>query len=286
MPAMLSRPFVTAFSLSLAVTLSFAARLPAHTAFYSCLTGDDVDVLTSSSPGWNTAITPYAVCFSRKMSEMSWLTIHCHFNRFNLRLEGDFIPSAMIYPTSAAEVSAAVSCAAQSGMRVSPISGGHSYSASGYGEANGTLVISTANLTSVSVDNATGLAYVQPGIRLGQMALDIYNQAGRALAHGTCPEVGAGGHTSFGGYGFGSRKWGLLMDQLVGAEVVLANGTIVNASKTEHADLFWVSGRFNLFVPSGGEHSLTTFLHLLTRIGAEGCCAIICDRHPVDLSNS
>lgn len=147
----------------------------------------------------------------------------------------------MVYPNTAADVSAAVTCAASYGMRVSPLSGGHSYSASGFGEANGTLVISFANMTSVSVDNSTGLAFVQPGIRLGQMALDIFNDAGRALAHGTCPHVGAGGHTSFGGYGFGSRKWGLLLDQVVEAEAVLANGTIVNASATENTELFWVS---------------------------------------------
>lgn len=154
----------------------------------------------------------------------------------------------MVYPTSAAEVSAAVTCASQYGLKVSPISGGHSYSASGFGEANGTLVISTANLTSVSVDNSTGIAYVQPGIRLGQMALDIYEQAGRALAHGTCPQVGAGGHTSFGGYGFGSRKWGLMLDQVVQAEAVLANGTIVNASATENEDLFWVGVQLRILI--------------------------------------
>lgn len=170
-------------------------------------------------------------------------THHCIYHyiySFNLRLEGDYIPSAVVYPTSAADVAAAVTCASQYGLHVSPISGGHSYSASGFGEANGTLVVNFANMTSVSVDNSTGLAYVQPGIRLGQMALDIFNDAGRALAHGTCPQVGAGGHTSFGGYGFGSRKWGLMLDQVVAAEAVLANGTIVNASATENTDLFWV----------------------------------------------
>lgn len=75
------------------------------------------------------------------------------------------------------------------------------------------------------------------------MALEIYKQAGRALAHGTDPQVGVGGQTSFGGYGFVSRKWGLLLDQVVKAEVVLANGSIVDASATENRELFWVSCR-------------------------------------------
>lgn len=41
-------------------------------------------------------------------------------------------------------------------------------------------------------------------------------------------------------YGFTSRQWGFTLDTMVGATVVLANGTIVNASATTHSDLFWV----------------------------------------------
>ena len=41
-------------------------------------------------------------------------------------------------------------------------------------------------------------------------------------------------------YGFTSRQWGLTQDTVVGATVVLANGTIVNASASAHPDLFWV----------------------------------------------
>lgn len=81
---------------------------------------------------------------------------------------------------------------------------------------------------------------MQTGLRLGDVAQGLFNNGERALAHGTCPYVGVGGHTSFGGYGFTSRKYGLAMDQVVEAEIVLANGTIVNASANENADLFWV----------------------------------------------
>ena len=44
-----------------------------------------------------------------------------------------------------------------------------------------------------------------------------------------------------GRYGFTSRQWGMTLDNVVAATVVLANGTIVNASSTEQPDLFWVS---------------------------------------------
>ena len=44
-----------------------------------------------------------------------------------------------------------------------------------------------------------------------------------------------------GRYGFTSRQWGMTLDNVVAATVVLANGTIVNASSTEQPDLYWVS---------------------------------------------
>ena len=53
--------------------------------------------------------------------------------------------------------------------------------------------------------------------------------------------LGSGGHVSYGGFGLSSRKFGLLLDTTVAAEVVLANGTIVTASSTSNTDLFWVS---------------------------------------------
>ncbi|EIM87014.1 FAD-binding domain-containing protein [Stereum hirsutum FP-91666 SS1] len=199
-----------------ATTLTSAARLPVRADFASCLAADDVNVLTSSSSAWDTAVTPY-----------------------NLRLEDQYVPSAIVYPSSPSKISSALLCASQSGLSVSPLAGGHSYSASGYGSTNGTLVISLSNLTSLSVDSSSGLAYVQTGLRLGDVAQGLFNNGERALAHGTCPYVGVGGHTSFGGYGFTSRKYGLAMDQVVEAEIVLANGTIVNASANENADLFW-----------------------------------------------
>jgi hypothetical protein len=61
------------------------------------------------------------------------------------------------------------------------------------------------------------------------------------LEQGTCPYVGTGGHLGCGGFGFPSRLWGLALDAVIEAQVVLANGSIVNASNTENEDLFFVS---------------------------------------------
>jgi FAD/FMN-containing dehydrogenase len=51
--------------------------------------------------------------------------------------------------------------------------------------------------------------------------------------------VGVAGHALHGGFGFSSHTYGLALDWLVGATVVLANGTVVNASDTENQDLLW-----------------------------------------------
>lgn len=56
----------------------------------------------------------------------------------------------------------------------------------------------------------------------------------------TSPQVGVGGHASFGGFGYASRNWGLLVDQILGVNVVLANGTIVqNLTRGRDSGLFW-----------------------------------------------
>ncbi|KUI56149.1 hypothetical protein VP1G_03479 [Cytospora mali] len=64
-------------------------------------------------------------------------------------------------------------------------------------------------------------------------------KAGRAISHGSCPAVGISGHILHGGYGWTSHNKGLTLDWMVGADVVLANGTQIHCSETEHADLFW-----------------------------------------------
>jgi FAD/FMN-containing dehydrogenase len=81
---------------------------------------------------------------------------------------------------------------------------------------------------------------VQTGNRLGEVATYLWQNGQKALPHGTCPKVGTGGHTSYGGYGPFSRMEGLLMDRVVSAEVVLANGTTVTASSSSNSDLLWV----------------------------------------------
>ncbi|KAJ7282088.1 glucooligosaccharide oxidase [Mycena rebaudengoi] len=148
-----------------------------------------------------------------------------------------FTPMAVAFPTTVQQVSAAVSVGAAQNLRVVARSGGHSYIANGLGAAD-TLVIDLSKLKAITVRSSNNTALIQTGSRLGDVALAL-NAAGRAIPHGTCSYVGIGGHSGYGGFGFTSRAWGLTLDTIKSATVVLANGTIAAASPTVNSDLFW-----------------------------------------------
>ncbi|KEP54297.1 FAD-linked oxidoreductase [Rhizoctonia solani 123E] len=156
---------------------------------------------------------------------------------FNRRFT--YKPAAIVYSGGVQDVQAAVQCGASSGTPVVARSGGHSYAAYGIGGQDGALVIDLSKLTNLSLNNVTGEATVQTGVKLGPLAQGLWDQGRRALPHGTCPYVGIGGHTAYGGVGPFSRQAGLLLDRAVRAEVVLANGTVATAAFDRNPDLYW-----------------------------------------------
>ena len=150
-----------------------------------------------------------------------------------------FKPSVVVLPQTQRNVQDAVVCASQAGLKVQAKSGGHSYASFSSGGKDGSMMISLQPFQKVELDAATGIAKVGGGVRLGNLADGIYTQGQKALSHGTCPGVGIGGHFTHGGYGHTSRHLGLAMDQIVSADVVLADGSLVKASATENSDVFW-----------------------------------------------
>ncbi|KAI4140180.1 MAG: hypothetical protein L6R39_005907, partial [Caloplaca ligustica] len=100
------------------------------------------------------------------------------------------------------------------------------------------MVIDLQNFQTITLDS-NNIAKVGGGVRLGNLAQAIYNQAQRALPHGTCPGVGLGGHATHGGYGYSSRAWGLTLDTIVALDVVLANGSYIHATSTAYPDIYY-----------------------------------------------
>src|SRR5918993_248313 len=93
-------------------------------------------------------------------------------------------------------------------------------------------------MKSVRVDPASRTVRVEPGCTSADV--DHATHAfGLAVPFGIVSTTGVAGLTLGGGTGYLTRKYGLTVDNLLEADVVLADGTFVTASPTEHSDLFW-----------------------------------------------
>jgi len=146
----------------------------------------------------------------------------------------DYIrPLAIAHPVDAADVSAVVRWARKEGVHVVARSGGHSYG--GYSTTRG-VVVDLSRLGGVRVTGTR--AVVGPGARLG-VVYGALARHGKAIAAGTCPSVGIGGHALGGGFGLASRAWGLASDNLVAAQIVTADGAVVAVDADRHPDLYW-----------------------------------------------
>lgn len=99
------------------------------------------------------------------------------------------------------------------------------------------------NFRNFSIDPVTQIATIGAGTPLQDVTRKLHDAGGRAMAHGTCPSIGIGGHATIGGQGPTSRMWGMALDHILEVEVVLANSTTILASTTMNPDvLFAVKG--------------------------------------------
>lgn len=101
---------------------------------------------------------------------------------YNRRLV--YKPVAVVYPSTVQDVAKAVECASQAGTKVVARSGGHSYAANGVGGQDGSLVVDLKNINSIQVSPNNQTAVFGTGIRLGDLALALYNGGNQAIAHG------------------------------------------------------------------------------------------------------
>lgn len=160
-----------------------------------------------------------------------------HVKPYNLDIP--VTPAAVTYPKSAEHVAAIVKCAADNDLKVQPRGGGHSYANYGIGGEDGVIVVDLKNFQQFSIDKNTWQATIGAGSLLGDVTERLHNNGKRAMAHGTCPQVGIGGHATIGGLGPSSRMWGSALDHVEEVTVVLANSSIVQASEKENSDVFW-----------------------------------------------
>jgi FAD/FMN-containing dehydrogenase len=145
-------------------------------------------------------------------------------------------PALVARCASSEDVSSALRFAARQGLEVSVRGGGHNYA--GCSLTDGGLMIDLTPMKSVTVDPERHRARCGGGTTWGEM--DAATQAhGLAVPGGFISRTGVGGLTLGGGVGWLSRLAGLSADNLVGAEVVIADGSVLRASEDENAELFW-----------------------------------------------
>jgi FAD/FMN-containing dehydrogenase len=143
-------------------------------------------------------------------------------------------PSAVVRCATPADVAEAVAFAREAGLPVAARSGGHCFAARSSTEG---VVVDVRPMRSVSVAD-DGVATIGAGAPLGDV-YDALDAHGLTIPAGCGPTVGVSGLVLGGGLGLLGRLHGLTSDSLIGAEVVLADGTVVDCDADHHADLFW-----------------------------------------------
>eukprot|EP01053_Blabericola_migrator_P005287 Blabericola_migrator_1__5286@NODE_2712_length_2436_cov_4_896159_g1697_i0_p1_GENE_NODE_2712_length_2436_cov_4_896159_g1697_i0NODE_2712_length_2436_cov_4_896159_g1697_i0_p1_ORF_typecomplete_len488_score63_27FAD_binding_4/PF01565_23/1_6e30BBE/PF08031_12/6e06_NODE_2712_length_2436_cov_4_896159_g1697_i0291492 len=147
-------------------------------------------------------------------------------------------PIAVVRVKSAFDASRAVVCANLDNRIVTARSGGHSYGGYSRGMNDG-LVLDMRGMGNVSVDRVNEVVEFESGVRLGYL-YTVLDEAGHYIVPGgSSPGVGAMGNTLGGGRGPLSPSFGMMSDNVVSMQVVLADGTITDIDLQHHPDLFW-----------------------------------------------
>jgi hypothetical protein len=184
--------------------------------------------MTSSTPDWETLNGTIA-------GEVT-LSGSAAYDRgrlgFNARYH-DVLPEAIVSCATTEDVSETIAFVHRYGLVHATRSRGHCFA--GHSSTRGVLIDVTA-LRSVSV--AGGVATVGAGTRLG----DVYEGLeahGLTIPAGTCPPVGIARLVLGGGLGILGRTYGTTSDHLLNAQIVLADGRVIECDEHHDEDLFW-----------------------------------------------
>jgi len=145
-------------------------------------------------------------------------------------------PTVVLRPRDAQDVAAAIRTAVEAGRPLAVKGGGHN--GSGLSVVDDGVVLDLSSLHGLDLDVEGRIAWAGAGLTAA-----AYTQAagehGLATGFGDTGSVGIGGLTLGGGLGLLSRRFGLTIDDLLAAEVVTADGSVLEVDADHHPDLFW-----------------------------------------------
>ncbi len=145
-------------------------------------------------------------------------------------------PAVIAQCRGTADISDAIKFANVHGLRISVRGGGHNVAGRAVVDAG--MMIDLSLMRSVAVNPATRTARVEGGATWKEVNRET-QQFGLATTGGLVGSTGVAGLTLGGGFGWLMSKYGMSLDNLKSVEIVLADGTVLHISESEHADLFW-----------------------------------------------
>ena len=167
-------------------------------------------------------------------------------------------PALIARCLNAEDVSEAVTFARERELLVAVRGGGHSWP--GKSICDDGLMIDLSQMNTVTADAETQRASAQGGALLSALDAATLNK-GMVTTAGVVSHTGVGGYTLGGGFGRLNRKYGLTVDNVTGAQIVTADGTVRRISAEEEPDLFWAirGGGGNFGVATEFEYQLHPF---------------------------
>ncbi len=148
----------------------------------------------------------------------------------------DAYPAIIIRCANRADVAHAVEFAYLQQLPVAVRGGGHSVC--GQSVCDGGMVIDLSQMKGMCVDPLARTARAEAGLTLGEFVREL-QPFGLLTTTGTVAGTGLSGLTLGGGLGWFMGKYGLTIDNLLSVDIVTADGRLLTASETTHADLFW-----------------------------------------------
>jgi FAD binding domain/Berberine and berberine like len=145
-------------------------------------------------------------------------------------------PAVIVQVADAADIATVVAYARETGLELAVRSGGHS--ASGHGTTEGGIQLDLSAMRAIDVDVEGRTVWAEPGLTAVELTTALAEH-GLAVGFGDTGSVGIGGITLGGGVGYLVRKYGLTIDSLLAAELVTADGQLLQVDADSHPDLFW-----------------------------------------------